>query len=152
MTEYATLNELEEIALQSPDLLGEDKDMDTIAEKVGKPLRQIGKLDEAVTSTIESYSHPFELQRVPQLWQYLIGLLILDEKIPVWLNDNNAFNGSSPREKLSVLEPTTLLSNVTEVATVFYKSLAFATVPPLPSARQLYYATRLAQVEQLESR
>ena len=152
MVSYATLKELEETALKyREDLLGEGKRMDAVAARVGKTLRPIAELDEAVASATECYTTSFELREIPQLWRDFVSLYLPEENVDKWLEDRRAFVGSSPRRKLSELEPTNLKSSVDEVARLFYEVLGFATVPALPSTEQLLYVTRLAQVEQLQS-
>ena len=146
MVEYATLNEIEETLLQySEDLLGTD--IDDISTKLSKPIHTIQDLDKML-SKVDS---PFELEVVPQLWKYLINLYLAnDTNIDAWLNDYDAFEGISPREKLSALDKSKLEKNVSEIAKMFYELFAHPTVPSLPSINQLYYVTRLAQAEQIK--
>ena len=147
MVEYATLNEIEETLLQySEDLLGTD--IDDISTKLSKPIHTIQDLDKML-SKVDS---PFELEVVPQLWKYLINLYLPeDENADAWLNDNEDFGGTSSRQKLSVLDKSKLEKSVSEIAEIFYEIFAHPTVPSLPSINQLYYVTRLAQVEQIKT-
>ena len=102
MPNYATLRELEETASQFPESLSGD-DMAVIATKVGKPMRSIEDLDVIVSDATNNYTCSFKLQNVPRLWHCLIGLYMPSENVSAWLNDRNAFDGSSPLEKLSVV-------------------------------------------------
>ncbi len=151
MADYATLAELEKTALEyREDLLGEGKSMEVVAEKVGKPLRPLDELDRMITSATGDYQRSLRLEEVPQLWRDLAELYLPAETVDSWFNDKQAFAGSSPRERLSVLEPADLKSSVGQMASILYEVLAFASVPALPSKEQLFYVTRLAQYEQLQ--
>lgn len=153
MAEYATLRELESCALQHRnDLLGEGKDIGAVATRVGKSLRPLDELDKVVAGATDSYRSSFALQEVPQLWRDIVGLYLPDENVDRWLNNRQAFGGSSARDKLSTLDPIRLSSCVDEVAGVLYEVLGFASVPAIPSKEQLLYVTRLAQAEQLQGR